>query len=99
VILKISRDGISEVIINTLRVSLHDIIKNMDPMLTLKETDRRISEDIVGMLLTEALIAELEKKYNLKYDRSQERFFVNQLELVYNMDFSNNLCKPVWVIR
>jgi len=107
VILRISRDRISEVTINTLRVSLHEIIRNIDPMLILRETDRRIGQDISDILdyggaaMPDGLLEELAARYNLSYDKDSGKLLVNRLELVYNIDYSggSGISEPVWVIR
>ena len=97
-VLKINKTGISEVTINALKVSRHSIIKNIDPMLILREIDRLISEDIIGFELTEEFIGGLEEKYNLQYNKNKGKFFVSQFELIYNVDYFGGICEPVWVI-
>ena len=43
VIIKINGDVVSEAVINPLRLREHGLLKNIDPMLLLRETDRRVS--------------------------------------------------------
>ena len=81
------------------------MIKNIDPMLVLRETDRRIAE-YLAELSTEELgrnynFRYLELIYNLRYDTDTGKFLVNQLELIYNIDYSGEFgeSKPVWIIR
>lgn len=101
VILTINKDGISEAVINVVSISSLNQIKNINPMLILSEADRLISEDIEKAGDDESLYDELMKKYNLSYDKNQGKFLVNQLELIYNIDYaaSERKCEPVWVIK
>ena len=108
IILRITQDGINEVVINTARISSQRMIKNINPIIILSETDRLISEDIANAANYEknpeeweAFFEGLSVKYNLKYDKNRGKFIVNQVELVYNVDYlsGSKEVAPVWVIR
>jgi hypothetical protein len=98
IVIVINRDSISEVMINSLRVSrLQDMIRSRNPVLELGAIDGMISRDISDGIVKE----ETAQKYNLTYDKIQDKFIVNAFELVYNIDHTgqNDLARAAWEIR
>ena len=115
VILRITQNGITEAVINTVRLTSLEMKRNINPMLILSEADRIISKYIAED--TEAIDCELDELspeiletlssvFNLERSteteqEAQRNFFVNRIELIYTIDLLSDINEfsPAWVIK
>ena len=107
----INKNSIIEVNIKSLNVSVssQNMIKNMNPVLILSRIDDLISQDIKNVeeaeqpeQIPEQIKEGAAKKYKLRYDKIQDKFIVNEFELIYNIDYTdgnNDSVKAVWEIK
>ncbi|MCL1859062.1 MAG: hypothetical protein FWF92_07485 [Oscillospiraceae bacterium] len=113
IVITINKNSITEVKINSLYLSsLNVMIKNMNPILILTGTDDLITRDIESVEYTDngngeevkKTKEEIAQKYKLKYDKIQDKFIVNEFELIYNIKYTDgknngDSVKAVWEIR
>ena len=112
IIIKIADNSITEVKIKSISAALssQNMIKNINPILVLSGIDDLISQDINDINIdtdTENINIkeEIAKNYKLKYDKIYDKFTVNELELIYNINYSdytsknNDSVKAVWEIK
>ena len=104
----INENSITEVKIKSLNVSVNSpnmTKKNMNPVLILSRIDDLISQDIENIEEAgqpEQSKEEIAKKYKLKYDKIQDKFIVNEFELIYNINYAegnNDSVKAIWEIK
>ena len=86
--LKIDKDSIAELTINTLDVSSQnmDMIKDKNFALELSIIDGIISRELEKEELQKEEIA---KKYKLIYDKDLDKFILNALEPIYNINYAH----------
>jgi len=102
VILRITQDGISEAVINTVRLTPLEIKRSINPILILSEADRLISEYIAAHTedgnngtpgdLPSEVSETLSSVLNLRRGGTQSadgNFFVSRIELMYTIDLPN----------
>jgi len=105
IVITINKNSIIEVKIKSVFISSHNMVKNMNPVLILSGIDDLISHDIDMIDMAEDLDKDKEKiaqKYNLRYDKIQDKFIVNEFELIYNINYNdiyNNSVKASWEIK
>ena len=115
VILRITQNGITEAVINTVRLTSMDMKRSINPILTLSEADRLVSKYIADESYEydeyakedDAEFDELSSAFNLDEYTSEEiqnNLFVNRIELMYIIDLLSDIndineFSPAWVIK
>ncbi|MCL2775016.1 MAG: hypothetical protein FWD71_16955, partial [Oscillospiraceae bacterium] len=102
VLIVMNSDSITDVTLNSFYVTLGETVRNINPVIILSEFDDMISKDIKNGA-TAAEKENIAGKYKFEYDKNQDKFIVNKIDLNYNINYTNpaseRRAEAQWVIR